>query len=274
MKRDAGVPQLGELDHLLALISPCRRTHCVSFEACVKSPPASVWSLSRGRRILDISVALVVLIVSAVPMLMIAAAVRLTSKGNAIFAQERVGLFGRLFRIYKFRSMADNPRKHKGSGLTKDGDMRVTPLGRFLRKFKLDELPQFYNVLRGDMSLIGPRPKLPQYAGMGSMPYRPGISGVATIVFRREEEILRHIDAEQLDSFYAEQIKPVKAHLDACYMCNATPSSDMRMVTATFLSCVMPERVPVVEPRHVSGFVHPSLIMTGNIAQKESPAVQ
>lgn len=132
------------------------------------------------------------------------------------------------------------------AGLTKDGDRRVTPFGRFLRKFKLDELPQFYNVLRGDMSLVGPRPKMPQYAGLSNVPYRPGITGVATIAFRREGEILRSLDANRMDLFYVERIKPLKARLDACYMCGATPFNDICVLGSTVLSCVVPSRVPAV----------------------------
>ncbi len=224
-------------------ISPCGRNRDLSFEACLDNPPASVWSLSRTRRIIDISIAVSVLIVSAAPMIIIAACIRLTSHGRAIFSQERVGLGGRLFRIYKFRSMTTNSRQVQRIGLTKDGDTRVTNLGRFLRKLKLDELPQFYNILRGDMSLVGPRPKLPRYAELLNMPYRPGISGAATLVFRHEEEILRNVPAHDLDSFYAEHIKPAKAHLDMCYMCKASPSADMRMLTDTFLACL--KRDPV-----------------------------
>ena len=169
-------------------------------------------------------------------MLLLAACVRLTSKGNVIFSQERVGAGGRLFRVYKFRSMAHTANEKNGPGLTKHGDDRITPVGRLMRRFKLDELPQFYNVLRGDMSLVGPRPKLPQYAALLNMPYRPGITGPATLAFHREEEILRNVEASEMDNFYAREIKPVKARLDACYMCQASSISDVRIVGATALA--------------------------------------
>jgi lipopolysaccharide/colanic/teichoic acid biosynthesis glycosyltransferase len=152
----------------------------------------SRWIASPARRALDVSLAASVLVFLAVPMLIIGACIRLTSKGRAVFSQDRVGLGGRPFRIYKFRSMSEvHHGVNAGSGLTKGGDSRVTSLGQFLRNFKLDELPQIYNILRGDMSLVGPRPKLSQYAALSNMPYRPGITGAATIAFRREEEILR-----------------------------------------------------------------------------------
>jgi len=182
----------------------------------------------------------------AVPMLMIAICVRLTSKGKALISQERVGLGGRLFHIYKFRSMKLTSVEDAGPWLTKDGDSRVTALGRYIRKFKLDELPQFYNILRGDMSLVGPRPKLPQYEAMFNMPYRPGITGAATIVFRREEEILPDCNAVELDRFYAVHIKPHKARLDACYMCNATPASDMRIIKQTLVACIASSPISAV----------------------------
>ena len=253
LQQQSCIPQLGESDCPHTCIFPCGRTEPFSFEACLMNPPASAWSLSRTRRLLDMSIALLALLTFAVPMLIIVVSVRLTSKGNALFSQERVGVGGRLFRIYKFRSMEESCGKTSGPGLTREGDLRVTPIGRLLRKLKLDELPQFYNILRGDMSLIGPRPKLPQYAAMMSMPYMPGISGAATIAFRHGEEILRNIEAHKLDQFYAEHIKPVKAHLDACYMCKASLSSDMRMLTKTFLSCVMPRTDPIdVHPTSIS----------------------
>lgn len=206
----------------------------------------SAWSLSRSKRLFDIAVAIPVLAVFAAPMLLIAICVRLTSKGPAIFVQKRVGRNGRLFPIYKFRSMTVAQGEHKGLGLTKEGDCRVTTLGRWLRKLKLDELPQFYNVLRGELSLVGPRPKLPQYEAFHNMPYRPGITGASTLAFRNEEEILRSVPAEEIELFYNQRIKPLKARIDARYMKQATFWTDLRMIASTVRSCVAPRRVPAV----------------------------
>jgi lipopolysaccharide/colanic/teichoic acid biosynthesis glycosyltransferase len=233
--RDTG---LGEIN------SPCGSLHSgVSkdtspFVTCIAKPPASKWVLSHSRRMVDIAVSLIVLLLAAAPMLLLAVCIRLSSKGNVFFSQQRVGVKGRLFTVYKFRSMAHTANEKNGPGLTKDGDGRITPLGRLMRRFKLDELPQFYNVLRGDMSLVGPRPKLPQFAALLNMPYRPGITGPATLAFQREEEMLRNVETSELENFYALEIKPVKARLDACYMCQASPTSDARIVGATALGCL------------------------------------
>jgi lipopolysaccharide/colanic/teichoic acid biosynthesis glycosyltransferase len=204
------------------------------------SPSTSEWSVSPAKRCFDASVALLVLTALALPMLAVAILIRLFSHGPALFVQQRVGRKGQLFSIYKFRSMGISPGTVPGPGLTQDGDSRITPLGRILRKFKIDELPQFYNVLRGDMSLIGPRPTLPQYAAILNMPVRPGITGAATLAFRREEEVLRHIHPALLDAFYDRHIRPMKATLDVDYMAHATLLSDMRIVAETFRACIMP----------------------------------
>jgi lipopolysaccharide/colanic/teichoic acid biosynthesis glycosyltransferase len=204
-------------------------------------PAASRWSLSTSKRALDLITAVMLLALLALPMLFISMCVRLTSKGPVLFVQKRVGRGGRMFGIYKFRSMTLNASS--GPGLTRGGDGRVTPVGRWIRKFKLDELPQFVNVLRGEMSLVGPRPKLPVYEPIVNMPYRPGITGAATLAFRNEEEILSGVHASQLEYFYAKQIKPLKAQIDLQYMSQATLWSDLRMIAATFLACLAPEAI-------------------------------
>lgn len=214
---------------------------------------ASQWTRSFTRRLLDLSVALTALAVFALPMLVIALMVRLTSPGPALFTQRRMGRNGRLFLIYKFRSMGVPASGTKGPGLTRDGDSRITPLGKWLRKLKLDELPQFINVLRGDMSLVGPRPKLPQYEQLHNMPYRPGITGAATLYFRNEEEMLRHVSRANLDVFYAQYIQPVKAQLDADYMSRATFWTDLKLIAHTFLACLKPERVPLLQNSQFNG---------------------
>ncbi|MEI9968909.1 MAG: sugar transferase [Terracidiphilus sp.] len=204
------------------------------------SPSTSKWSVSPAKRCFDAGVALLVLTSLALPMIAVAILIRLLAHGPALFVQQRVGRGGKLFSIYKFRSMGFSAGAAPGPGLTQDGDSRITPLGRILRKFKIDELPQFYNVLRGDMSLIGPRPTLPQYAAILNMPFRPGITGAATLAFRREEEVLRHIHPALLDAFYDRHIRPMKAVLDVDYMAHATLLSDIRIVAETFRACVIP----------------------------------
>lgn len=215
-----------------------------------EAPLASAWSVSLARRCFDAAVALLVLAIFALPMLATAILIRLSSRGPAIFVQKRVGREGKLFSIYKFRTMVSSSGETSGPGLTRDGDGRITPVGRILRKLKLDELPQFWNIVRGDMSLVGPRPKLPQYAAIRNMPFRPGITGAATLAFRREEEVLRHVHPALLDAFYHQNIRPMKARIDLNYMAQATFSSDMRIIAATFLACVMPQADSLIPGAH------------------------
>ena len=115
------------------------------------------------KRVLDIAISATALIVLAIPLMIIALLVRITSKGPALFRQERMGLDGSRFSIVKFRSMVDDAEKDSGPVWTRENDARVTTLGKFLRRSNLDELPQLWNVLRGDMSIVGPRPERPHF---------------------------------------------------------------------------------------------------------------
>jgi lipopolysaccharide/colanic/teichoic acid biosynthesis glycosyltransferase len=198
--------------------------------------PASPWSISAAKRLLDLGSALLALVLLAPLILLVALLVAFSSPGPVLFTQKRVGRLGRLFTIYKFRTMevrADGPSH------TRSGDPRITPVGRFLRKYKLDELPQLYNVLVGDMSVVGPRPKLPHHEAL-HMPFRPGLTGAATLAFRQEEEMLRHIPDHELEHYYAEKIKPVKVQLDCDYMEQSSFRSDVAMVLYTLTACLLP----------------------------------
>lgn len=201
----------------------------------VKLARSSSWSVSSAKRFLDIVSSLVALLLLSPFMLALALLVGFTSKGPIFFAQRRVGSHGRLFTIFKFRTMEVAPAQ-SGSAITVQGDRRVTRVGVVLRHFKLDELPQFYNVLSGDMSLVGPRPKLPHHEGM-KMPFRPGLTGAATLAFRREEQMLRSIPEQDLDKFYDRTVKPLKARLDSEYMENATLLSDIGILLSTATAC-------------------------------------
>jgi lipopolysaccharide/colanic/teichoic acid biosynthesis glycosyltransferase len=196
---------------------------------------ASPWALSSLRRGLEILLASLALIGFMPLMACAAILVRLGSEGPILFRQRRMGRNGREFILYKFRSMC--PKKGSNSSITVSGDVRITPMGALLRRYKLDELPQFWNVLRGDMSLVGPRPKLPHHEAL-HMACRPGITGVATLAFRKEEEFLSEIPEDQLETFYEMFVKPAKAQLDLEYMRTATLASDLKVLWRTASACL------------------------------------
>src|SRR5665213_3598955 len=193
----------------------------------------SPWCASLWKRAFDLICIVPALILISPILGIIAIAVRLTSPGPVIFRQQRAGWHRKLFTIYKFRTMVENSEAI-GPEHTANGDPRITPIGRFLRRLKLDELPQLYNVLRGDMSLVGPRPKLPHHDHT-LMLCRPGVTGAATLAFRDEQHILCNVPAERLEAFYQEYVVPRKIQLDANYMSRATLSTDISVLFATVL---------------------------------------
>ena len=161
----------------------------------------SPWSVSSGKRLFDLVCAVPLLIALAPLMILIAGAVKVSSRGPILFRQTRIGIGGVCFQIVKFRSMAEN--SDTGSRLTQGTDRRITGLGRVLRRCKLDELPQLWNVIRGDMSLVGPRPDLPEYFKNLATEHeqvlrlRPGITSPASLRFRDEEDLLARVPAEE-----------------------------------------------------------------------------
>lgn len=186
----------------------------------------SVWSQSQAKRWFDIGCVLFSLPFSIPILLLVGAAVRLSSGGPVLFRQQRVGHNGRLFTILKFRTMPEILEADGRPDVTTTSNQQFTPVGRFLRRWKLDELPQIFNVLRGDMSLIGPRPKLANHQ-ISPLLCRPGITGQATLVFAREESLLADIHHSALDGFYRDVVLPLKQSLDDEYMAAATLTSDL-----------------------------------------------
>ena len=156
--------------------------------------------------------------------------------GPVIFRQKRVGRHGRLFTMYKFRSMTVG---HGGSSVSVAGEARITPLGATLRRYKLDELPELWNVLTGDMSLVGPRPDVPGYADALTgddrevLMLRPGITGPASLKYRDEEELL----ARQPDParYNDEVIFPDKVRINRYYLHNYSFTKDIQMILCTVL---------------------------------------
>lgn len=154
--------------------------------------------------------------------------------GPAIFTQKRVGKDGKLFTMYKFRSMTVG---HGGSSVSVAGESRITPLGAKLRKYKLDELPELWNVLIGDMSFVGPRPDVPGYADMLEgedrliLKLRPGITGPASLKYRNEEEILAQVDDPQ--RYNDEVIYPDKVRINLDYYYHHSLQGDIKLIMET-----------------------------------------
>ncbi len=193
----------------------------------------SPWSRSALKRLFDCACVLTAMPVLAPIILLVGVAVRLTSRGPVLFLQDRVGRNGQIFTILKFRTMihlADKPHYP----ITTSDNQQFTPIGPFLRQWKLDELPQLANVLFGQMSLVGPRPKLPEHV-ISHIPCRPGITGMATIVFASEETALARIPSDHLNAYYQTVVLPAKCQLDIEYMSRATFVSDLGLLANSVL---------------------------------------
>ena len=175
------------------------------------------------QRLLDIVLSGLALLVLSPLLVPIAIALRLTGEGEVFFIQQRVGRGGQLFGLYKFATMLkDSPSLGTGT-VTLKNDPRVLPIGRFLRKTKLNELPQLLNILMGDMSIIGPRPQtrrcfdaFPTSSQAEIIKVRPGLSGIGSIVFRDEEGLMHASEAPE--RFYDEVIMPYKGALEEWYV--------------------------------------------------------
>jgi len=197
-----------------------------------RAGPARVWT-AWGKRGADLAASAALLLLFSPLLVLSAAAVLLGDGAPALFRQERVGRNGRGFSILKLRTM----RASSGPELTAAGDTRVTPVGRRLRRTKLDELPQLWNVLRGDMSLVGPRPEVPRYVRAEPRAFRavtmvrPGIVDWASLIFRDEEEVLAAHAAEP--DFYERVLLPRKLALARLYLRHSGPGLDLRLLLAT-----------------------------------------
>uniref|UniRef100_A0A7C1JWM5 Sugar transferase n=1 Tax=Caldilinea aerophila TaxID=133453 RepID=A0A7C1JWM5_9CHLR len=194
----------------------------------------------RWQRLFDVIAASAGLLLLSPLFLVVALWVKLDSPGPVFYRALRVGRGGTLFRLFKFRTMVVDADR-SGPGITVSDDVRVTKAGRWLRRTKIDELPQLINVLLGDMSLVGPRPEDPRYVTLYTpeqrqiLSYRPGITSAASLAFRNEETLLVGSDWETV---YREKIMPAKLSIDLAYMAQRSFYSDLRLVLRTIMSMI------------------------------------
>ncbi len=194
-----------------------------------------------GKRAIDFTVSALGIVITSPFFLIAAVAVKFSGPGPVIFRHKRMGLGFKPFSTYKFRTMVSGADK-TGASITSGGDARITPIGRILRKTKLDELPQLFNVLKGDMSLVGPRPEVEKYVTMFEADYRtvlsvrPGITDYAAVEFRNEEAVLaRYADPQ---AAYAREILPAKISLYKKYISELSFWTDIKILAHTFAAVV------------------------------------
>lgn len=194
------------------------------------------------RSLMERLVAALLLVVLSPGLAVIGGIIRIESRGPALFRQERVGRSGQTFKIVKFRTMISESTGNQ-LAVTSADDRRITRVGKYLRSSKLDEIPQFINIVKGEMAFVGPRPEVSKYAQMWSSSQReqilsilPGVTDPASVRFRREAEIL----AGQADpeAYYVQHILPKKAEIYVCYAQSKSFRGDLRIVLATIRSVV------------------------------------
>ena len=206
-----------------------------------KEPPLTEGPPREGfHRCVEVPLALVGLVILSPALGFCALAVRLTSRGPVLFRQERVGRDGREFTMLKFRTMRVND---EGLQVTASGDERITGMGRLLRRLKLDELPELWNVLRGDLSLVGHRPEVPRYVDLEDplwqivLRERPGITHPVTLRLVDEEDLIASAGADP-ERFYVEELLPFKVRGYAVYQLKRSFLEDLKVLAATAAALV------------------------------------
>lgn len=202
------------------------------------------------KRSFDIVVAAVMLLLAVPIVLPIVLVLAVTGEREVLYAQTRVGLGGKRFRLLKFATMLKDSATIGTGTVTVAGDPRVLPVGRVLRKTKLNELPQIWNVLRGDMSLVGPRPLANQDFAYYSedaqeniVQVRPGLTGIGSIVFRDEESLLAAYDLPPIEA-YRTHVAPFKGRLECWYIENRSFRLDIKLLLLTVVAVVLPGSRP------------------------------
>lgn len=195
--------------------------------------------MTPGKRLMDIVLALVLVVLLCVPAALVALAVLAQDGRPVLYPSKGMKAPGQSFTLWKFRTMSNAARDASVSGAYKQS--RITATGRFLRQKRLDELPQLWNILRGDMSFVGPRPPLPRFVRLCPEIYRevlknrPGVTGLATLVFhKREERLLGQCHTqEETDAVYIRRCVPAKAKIDLIWARNRSLCYDMALIAAT-----------------------------------------
>lgn len=203
------------------------------------------------KRAFDVVVAGIMLAVIIIPMGIIALAIRLDSSGPVFFRQARVTQYGKIFRIYKFRTMVDNASK-LGAAVTVDNDSRITKVGAFLRKYRMDEFPQLFNILAGDMTLVGTRPEVPKYVKKytkemyATLLLPAGLTSRTSIAYKDEDKLLgKAVDEESTDNIYINEVLPAKMRYNLESMKHFGVQADASVLWDTFTSVVGSERMTI-----------------------------
>ena len=221
---------------------PGARKSAISNQQSAVSNPKSASGLPRT---FDVIFSLVGLLLSSPLLLASAATVALTSRGGVLFRQQRVGHHGKLFTLYKLRTMRGSDN---GPQVTSGNDARITRAGKVLRQTKLDELPTLWNVLRGDMSFVGPRPEVPRYVNLDNplwqqvLAVRPGVTDPVTLSLRSEEQLLAQVQGET-EKYYVNELQPLKLKGYVAYLNERSWCSDLKVLLQTVAAVIVPRDV-------------------------------
>ena len=199
-------------------------------------------------RYFETSIAALLLLIASPVSLLAALLIRVTSPGPILFRQARVGQSGRVFTLYKLRTMSLS--REEGLQVTAANDSRVTWIGRILRKTKIDELPELWNVLKGDLSLVGPRPEVPRYVDLANPKWnrvleaKPGITDPVTLKLRNEEALLAQVNGDR-EEYYLQVLQPYKLRGYVDYLNNRSSWTDIKVLLQTLIAVIFPRTAPL-----------------------------